>query len=98
MVGGCLAAIDRLVDAVKDPAGGADATFVPLFEALNWAASIDLYYDKVLEAPLGNATLRGVRFARNRAHHDWALALERQDWPGPGMTIIQAPGRRRDGS
>jgi hypothetical protein len=51
---------------------GHDATvaFLPLFEALNWAASIDerLRYPDYPE-------LRGLRFARNRVHHQWAEAL-----------------------
>ena len=46
------------------------AAFLPLFEALNWAASIDegLGYPDYPE-------IRGMRFARNRVHHQWADAL-----------------------
>jgi hypothetical protein len=46
------------------------AAFLPLFEALNWAASID----ERLEYP-EHPELRGLRFARNRVHHQWAEAL-----------------------
>lgn len=50
----------------KDPA----EAFVPLFESLSWAASIDerLGYPDVPE-------LRGLRFARHRVHHQYADAL-----------------------
>jgi hypothetical protein len=49
----------------RDPA----AAFIPLFEALNWAASIDesLGY-------LDHGELQGLRFTRNRVHHQWADA------------------------
>jgi hypothetical protein len=44
--------------------------FIPLFEALNWAASIDerMGFPALPE-------LRGLRFARNRVHHQYADAL-----------------------
>jgi len=73
-----------MIAATKDPAAGADETFVPVFEALNWMASIDLWFDEQ-GSPIGDDTLRGIRFARNRVHHDWALAITRQDWPGVPM-------------
>jgi hypothetical protein len=63
------------------------ATFVPLFEALNWAVSLDeraakhwtpdgepagwAWRKRVRDAEL----LRGVRFVRNSVHHDWSDAL-----------------------
>jgi hypothetical protein len=47
-----------------------DDTFIPLFEVLNWAGSIDEH----LGFP-GDRELRGIRFARNRVHHQWAKAL-----------------------
>lgn len=51
---------------------GTDATaaFIPLFEALNWATSID---EKLGFQPVPE--LRGLRFARHRVHHQWADAL-----------------------
>lgn len=45
-------------------------TFLPLFEALNWAASIDEFLGTQKE-PI----IRALRFARNRVHHQWANAL-----------------------
>jgi hypothetical protein len=86
LIDGCLAAIERLLTATKDSAAGANETFVPLFEALNWAASIDLRYEE-LGTPIGNEPLRGMRFARNRVHHQWELALTRQDWPGAPVIV-----------
>ena len=47
-------------------------TFIPLFEVLEWAACIDERwgYEKA------SKELRGLRWARNRVYHGWALALE----------------------
>jgi hypothetical protein len=55
-----------------------DRTFIPLFEVLEWTACIDerLETKKWISAP----DLRGLRWARNRCHHDWALALEVRSW------------------
>lgn len=71
-------------------------SFVPLFEALNWAVSLDdliraqwptepsapgRWYETI---PYGS-TVRAVRFVRNRVHHNWidalTLADEDQDLP-----------------
>jgi hypothetical protein len=38
MVGGAIAALDRLLAATRNPAASAETVFRPLFEALNWAA------------------------------------------------------------
>ena len=73
MIDGCLAALERLLTTTKDPDARPDETFVPLFEALNWAASIDLRNEE-LGTPIGDEPLRGMRFARNRVHHQWELA------------------------
>lgn len=70
------------------------ATFIPLFEALNWAVSLDERAAKhwtPAGEPLGWAwrekvhgaeILRGVRFVRNSVHHDWSDALELDDQNG----------------
>lgn len=89
MVRGFEGAVDRLEAA----SGGNDesAMFCPLFEALNWAVALDdrlgvtwvpdgesLGFDwrtRVHDAQL----MAGVRFARNRVHHNWADALELRD-------------------
>lgn len=78
-------ALERFHAAVK----GQDAVeaFIPLFEALNWAVALDERTAK-LWAPDGKVlgwswrervpgaeVMAGVRFARNRAHHQWADAL-----------------------
>lgn len=60
-------------------------SFIPLFEALNWATSIEQRIEadwpdrtsargwyKLI--PCGE-TVRSVRFARNRVHHQWADAF-----------------------
>lgn len=79
-------AVERFQEAAKtrDPT----ATFIPLFEALNWAVSLDeraakhwtpagkplgwAWREKVRDAEI----LRGVRFVRNSVHHDWSDAVE----------------------
>jgi hypothetical protein len=75
--------------------GDADeqATFIPLFEALNWAASIDLYF---LESgtPIESDLLTALRFARNRVHHQWARALRRYDSPGVPMINLATSASR----
>ncbi len=64
------------------------ATFIPLFEALNWAVVLDeraakhwtpagkplgwRWREKIRDAEI----MRGVRFIRNSVHHDWSDALE----------------------
>ena len=64
-----------------------DATFMPLFEALSWIVCIDERLQSVWKAAPTNPsrlwsdgfthgdTVKGVRFARNRVHHQWADAL-----------------------
>lgn len=85
MVTGYRQAVERFQQAAKgrDP----DAAFHPLFEALNWAVSLD---ERVSAhwapegQPLGWAwrervatgdVVAAVRFARNRIHHQWSDAL-----------------------
>lgn len=77
------------VDRFKQAAAGLDAVaaYAPLFEALSWAASIDLRLGKLWipdGKPLkedwpsriqGAEAVFGLRFARNTVHHDWADAL-----------------------
>lgn len=71
--------------AEMGPVAAADS-FMPLFEALNWATSLEQYiraswpselsaserwYDSI---PYGS-TVRAVQFIRHCVHHDWAQAL-----------------------
>lgn len=61
--------------------------YIALFEALNWAVSLDDrlandWPDNVGRAWQGEVenggAIRGLRYARNCVHHDWALAVP---WP-----------------
>jgi hypothetical protein len=74
----------RIAAATMDPEPG----IIALFEALNWAVALDERCGKHWAPdgePLGSkwlerwsgdvAIARGIRFARNRAHHQWAEAL-----------------------
>lgn len=89
----------RFKEAARDDSDVASATFAPLFEALNWAVALD---DRIRKhwAPEGQAlgfawrervpaagAMRGVRWARNAVHHQWADALE-------VVRADQAPMRR----
>lgn len=71
-------------------------TFVPVFEALNWAASAEEGLRVRLGADTRSAPFRGLRFVRNRVHHQWADAIRVEEyqvesWVGPigisGMTF-----------
>jgi hypothetical protein len=86
MFEGYAAAVVRFHEAAKtrDPT----ATFIPLFEALNWAVALDdragkhwtpegkplgwEWREKIRKAEM----MRGVRFVRNSVHHDWSDALD----------------------
>lgn len=70
------------------PAAEVDS-FIPLFEALNWATSLEFRIgaewpdrsaakDWYRPMPVG-ITVRSVRFARNRVHHQWAEAFTIDD-------------------
>lgn len=56
-----------------------DPAFFAIFEALNWAVSIDLRLkDTLLSWPRAydqHGYVAGFRYARNAVHHDWAEAL-----------------------
>jgi hypothetical protein len=85
MLVGYAHSLGRLQDALKqrDATGG----FRAAFEALNWAVAIDERIAKTW-APRGKPlrwrwrgevqaaeVMAGVRFVRNRVHHDWADAF-----------------------
>lgn len=89
LLAGYVHAIRRLEEAIeaRDPA----AAFRAVFEALNWASSID---DRIRgewapegqpldwawrERVTGAELMPGVRFVRNRVHHHWADAIYLDD-------------------
>ncbi len=57
--------------------------FLPLFEALTWAGSLE---EKL--RPHNEPLLRAVRNARNRVIHQWADAIKAHDFPAP--TVLSA--------
>jgi hypothetical protein len=70
------------------------ATFIPLFEALGWVFSIDEGFKRLWKAEprsleswsdgfIHGDTVKGVRYARGRVHHQWAEAL----WLSPGAQL-----------
>jgi hypothetical protein len=61
---------ERFKDATQLVDAPVEFTFPPLFEALNWAVTLG---DR-LGRP-SHPYLAGIRFARNRVHHNWANAL-----------------------
>jgi hypothetical protein len=81
-------AVERLETAVALGTEDASETFIPLFEALNWA------YAGKLETSLKRGTpsaevARGVRFARNRVGHQWADAIELLDTPTASGPVVK---------
>jgi hypothetical protein len=55
--------------------------FFPLFEALNWSVALtDIL--KSVGKPLDDPVILGLRFVRNRVHHQWAQALEARQVSG----------------
>jgi hypothetical protein len=94
-VAGLRAAIERLeaASARKDDPQG---TYLPLFEALNWAAAIDYRIgviwrpdgkklaEKSREKVTNGAVIAAIDWARNLVHHQWADAL-RLDPSGHGL-------------
>jgi hypothetical protein len=88
MVEGFQAALRRFQDASER--WDHPTAYPPLFEALNWAVAIDDRCQEIWipEGPehrpgpdwqrrlSGEETLKGLRFVRNRVHHQWAEAFE----------------------
>jgi hypothetical protein len=79
----------------RDP----EERFIPLFEALNWIASI-LDVQRKRGSAINDETARALGFARNRVHHQWADALEPRDLPNArivsaasGSRIVTPPTR-----
>jgi len=67
---------------VDTPAAPQNETFIPLFETLEWAAAVDERLARIWSPPDARVKylewskdLRGLRWARNRVRHDWAIAL-----------------------
>ena len=87
MFKGFALAVERFEVAAK--AQEPDDAYIPLFEALGWAVALDSRTKEqwVPDGPdqkpgwgwrervNGAEVLRGVRWARNAIHHDWADAL-----------------------
>jgi hypothetical protein len=73
-------------------------TFIPLFEALDFAASL-IERVEPKSASEGKPTeeslsvMQGVRYVRNRLQHQWAVALRGRDVPQPVM--VRASGGSR---
>lgn len=81
LVNGYRRALERF-DATADQRD-AEERFIPLFEALNWAVAISDYPGSSVRV---DDTIRGLRFARNRVHHQWADAIEARDIRLPQLT------------
>lgn len=75
-------------------------SFVPLFEALNWATSLDerIHKDwpfansrRWYESVAWGATVPAVRFARHRVHHQWSQAFTLDDEDYRDFPVRMAP-------
>jgi hypothetical protein len=69
-----------------------DRAFFAVFEALNWATALDDVIGEIWRPKGGDAmrrkwreevpgaeVLAGIRYVRNRVHHQWAWALDRSN-------------------
>ena len=75
--------------------------YFALFEALNWAVSLDdrltrdWPFDEIAHGTYwcdefsGGSLIRGLRFARNSVHHDWSLALDLDPLQNPFQQRIE---------
>jgi len=97
-VAGLRGAIERL-EAAVGRTDDAQGTYIPLFEALNWIASLDdrigTHWRPSSSEKLGNkwrdqvshgAVIAAVDWVRNVVHHQWADAL-RLDPSGHGLQL-----------
>jgi hypothetical protein len=95
MFDGFAAAARRFLQGPNDTS----SAYIALYEALNWAVALDARTAKLWaprgiedmpgwrwrEEITGAEVLRGIRFARNAMHHDWAEVLELNSGePSPG--------------
>jgi hypothetical protein len=81
----------RRRSAATDQGKSPRETFRPLFEALNWTVSIDAFLRE--EGEPDDDLRHGLRFARNRVHHQWADALEqRKMYVESSTALIQLTG------
>jgi hypothetical protein len=89
MLTGFKRAIDRYLAAAQQDRDFGE-TFIPLFEALNWAVSTrNLLGDQ--GRPLRDRLANALGYARDRVHHDWAGALRPERFP-VSSTATVAPG------
>ncbi len=75
--------------------------YFALFEALNWAVSLDdrlsldWPFDEIAHGKYwcdefcGGGLIRGLRFARNAVHHDWSLGLDLDPLKNPFQQRIE---------
>jgi hypothetical protein len=91
---------ERLLSRLESIETPPDDVFLPLFESLNWAVALcDLATDKKITLNADADDLRGLRFVRNRVHHQWENAVAVSDtvlFPavrqaGRGGSRINAP-------
>lgn len=89
---GFRSAMDRFLTTTRQRNLGPETYFVPITEALWWAASVDEGYEKLYGQPYRDARdkdargslLLGVRYARNRGGHQRALVVEHRKG---GLTV-----------
>jgi hypothetical protein len=65
--------------------------FLALFEALNYATSL---IEKMADSDIA-PVMQGVRYVRNRVHHQWAAALVGRDVPAPRVIVAGGAVRSR---
>jgi hypothetical protein len=77
LVAGFDCARERLQEALTSGGGDTDAAFRAIFEALHWVVAIGLYARGSL--PIDPDEWLALKYARNRADHQWGMALRLAD-------------------
>ena len=77
LVRGLQAAYQRILETRKSQSR--DDMFIPVFDALNWAVTIEFRDEwRSCDSDLGEL-FQALRFVRNRVHHQWAVAIYWKD-------------------
>jgi hypothetical protein len=89
MLKGYRRAVERYLNAAQQDTRFGE-TFIPLFEALNWAVSLrDLLGSE--GRPVRDRLAVALGYARDRVHHDWAGALRPERFPATASAPVM-PG------
>lgn len=89
-------AYERLQESITKEADP-DEIFLSIFEALHWVVAAVYYAQEfAIAVPISGDDWLALRYARNRADHQWGMALRlADDVPFHGGPTVMAGGSRR---